>query len=104
MIGICLAVACAPALALADGKDRDRDERHHRADEVYRLRQKGALKPLADIREQVLEQFPGRILETEFENKDGLAIYEFYILQGDGNVREVKVDARSGRILTAEID
>lgn len=102
MIGICLAAACAPALA--DGRDRDRDERHHRADEVYRLRQQGTLKPLADIREQVLEQFPGRILETEFENKDGMTVYEFYILQADGNVREVKVDARSGRILTVETD
>ncbi len=62
MIGVCLAVACAPALA--DGRDRDRDERHHRADEVYRMRRQGALLPLADIMEQVLERFPGRILET----------------------------------------
>lgn len=68
------------------------------------MRRQGALLPLADIMEQVLERFPGRILETEFENKDGRTIYEFYILQKDGNVREVKVDARSGRILTVETD
>ncbi len=104
MVGICLALALAPALSRADDEGRDRDDEHGRADEVFRLRQEGKLKPLAEIMETVQEQFPGRILETEFEKNKGLIIYEFYVLQADGIVREIKVDARSGRILTAEVD
>lgn len=104
MIVIAFAVALAPALGHADNEGHERKDRHGRADEVYKLRREGKLMPLADIMAQVQERFPGQILETEFEQNEGQIVYEFYVLQADGIVREIKVDARTGRILTAEVD
>ncbi len=90
--------ALAPHCASAIAKDHDDAER------AYRGARSGDFLPVAELMRTVRAAYPGEIVETELEDDDGKVHYEFYVLQADGRMIEVKVDARSGRILTVEGD
>ena len=50
-------------------------------------------------RNQALNEFPGRIVETEYEIEvDGRAVYEFDILQADGREWKIEIDAATGEV------
>lgn len=99
LLAVAVSVALASA-ALADGGKRDRDD----ADRALEGARSGELLPIAGLMKSVLAAYPGQIVETELEEDDGTVYYEFYVLRSDGRVIEVKVDARDGRILSAEAD
>ena len=98
-----LALLAATVPAHADRKGRDRED-HDRKDRVYEMRQKGEVRPLTEILAKLRSEYPGKVLEMEFEDDDGAAVYEFYILQSGGRVLEVKYDARTGAKISAEED
>ena len=87
-----LAMLCSQALA------RDLDQ-----DEVLRLRQKGAILPLEQLMQPALDRYPGaRLLEAELEEHDDHYIYEVELLTTEGVVREIKLDAATGKFLKDE--
>lgn len=49
-------------------------------------------------------QFPGRVLEAELEDEDGMPVYEVEIATATGETREVVVDASSGRITKSDVE
>ena len=59
--------------------------------------------PLQQILDRYQPRFGGRLLDLEVEHEDGILVYELEILQQDGRVIELKVDARDGRLLKREI-
>ena len=52
----------------------------------------------------MLTTYPGEVIEIEFDDDDGLPIYEIKVLTRRGIVLEMDVDARNGRILDLEED
>ena len=99
MRSVFYAVALAVAvIGWACAEDRD-EVRHEDAEQASRGVQSGELEPLAQIVAAVRERYQGEIVETEFEAEDGPPYYEFHILQPNGHVIQIKVDARSGRYL-----
>jgi uncharacterized membrane protein YkoI len=97
------AAAAGFAHAGGDGDD-DGDHRHETAERASRSAESGEFVPLASIVAAVRARFPGEIVATEFETRDGRPAYEFHLLSEDGRVTEVRVDARTGRILGGEGD
>ena len=85
-------VAAAPQLADA----RDQDEL--RRDEVRRAVETGQIRSLADILKAVRENLPGEVAGVEIDRKDGRWRYEFRVVDGQGRLFEVYIDARSGEI------
>lgn len=85
-------VAAAPRLADA----RDQDELHR--DEVRRAVETGEIRSLADILNVLQGKLPGEVAGTEIEHKNGRWRYEFRVVDGQGRLFEVYVDARSGEI------
>lgn len=79
-----------------------------RADDDYieakRLRDEGKIMSLEEIMKNVRKTYPGRILEVELEDEKGRIIYELEILGHDSIVREVSIDAKSGKLLSVEED
>lgn len=67
--------------------------------EAKRLRQSGEILPLEDILERARKARPGKVLETELERERGRYLYELEILDANGQVWELKYDARSGELL-----
>ncbi len=72
--------------------------------EARRLVEEGSILPLEDILQQVRTQRPGRILEVELEKEDEHYIYEIELLDDDGVVWEMTIDAESGEILNTELE
>lgn len=67
--------------------------------------QEGRIRPLAEITEIVTPKLPGTILAVEFEvEEDGAMVYEFDVVDPDGKLKEVDVDAATGEILSIEDD
>lgn len=50
------------------------------------------------------KQVNGNVVKTELEDEDGVVVYNVVIKDGNGQVSEVKVDAKSGSIVKVEHD
>lgn len=76
--------------ARAHGDDHDRARAALKAGEVL---------PLADILARVAVSHPGQVLELELERDHGVWMYELKLLQSDGLLVKLKVDARDGSVV-----
>lgn len=91
-----LALLAVCSLALA----RDLDQ-----DEALNLRREGVILPLEQLLQTALGRYPGaRLLEAELEEDDDEYVYEVELLTTEGVVRELKLDAASGKLLKDEED
>ena len=67
-----------------------------------KLSDAGIILPLEKIVAAAKAVKPGEILETELERKHGRYVYEVEILDMRGQVWEVKLDAKSGKLIAVE--
>lgn len=88
---VCL-VAALVALPRAWGHDHDQD----RVRDAVRA---GEVMPFDALRERLRKSHPGDVLELELERERGRWIYEVKLLQPDGRIVKLEVDARSGEVL-----
>jgi len=72
--------------------------------EARRLLDSGEILPLEVILDNVKQTFPGRILDIELEREAGHIAYEVEILDEEGVVTEVYIDARTGKVLSVKED
>ena len=84
---------------LADKKDKKKEH-----EVVREALQRGEVLPLTRILEIANQQVPGDVIEVELEQEKVGLIYEIKILTGNGRVREVKIDARTGNVVKIEDD
>lgn len=64
----------------------------------------GQILPLEEIHEKAQLIKPGKIIETELENKKGKYIYEIELVDDTGLVWELKFDANTGNLIKLEQD
>lgn len=91
-----LAVALLIGTALAPARADDDD--HERA---RRAVESGQILALRDVLARLERSYPGRVLEVELERDDGQWIYEIKLLQADGRLLKLKLDARTAAVLKA---
>jgi uncharacterized membrane protein YkoI len=92
-----LALLSIPPLARADGDhERHRDRDHDRARSALLH---GQILPLTEILDRVQAEAPGRFLEVELDDDDGLLIYEIKVMDDRGRITRLEVDAATGHIL-----
>ena len=76
------------------------------ADEDYgtarALVESGEILSLDQVLEKAGEHLQGRILEIEVEREGGRYVYEIELLDDDGVVKELEIDAASGVLLKIE--
>lgn len=68
-------------------------------DDIRRMRQRGDILPLETILERARRQRPGRVLETALEREHGRYLYSIEMLDDDGRVWELELDAVTGDLL-----
>lgn len=74
-------------------------------DEALRLRQQGEIMAFESVLALVMERYPGaRLLGAELEEDDDEYIYEIELVTRERVVRDLEVDARTGKILEDEED
>ena len=98
------ALACLlSAAAWADEDD------YLRASEAVRA---GEILPMEQVLARLAQQYPGNVLEVELEDEDddddddfGGArwIYEVKLLQPDGQLRKLLIDAKTGEVLRTRV-
>ncbi|KJZ32141.1 hypothetical protein TW83_05275 [Paracoccus sp. S4493] len=65
---------------------------------------RGDMLPLEQILARIEARHPGRIVEVELEDEDGLWLYEIEVLTPEDRLIEIELDARTGVILGYEED
>ena len=80
-------------MPLAQASSRDDHERARAAVQA------GEVLPLPLVLERLQRSHPGQVLELELERDKGLWIYEIRLMQADGQLLKVKVDAATARVL-----
>jgi len=88
-----LASSLMPASSLADDVDRVRE-----------LRSTDSIMPLSQILQDVEKLYPGTLLEVELEEEDTQVVYEMQLLGEDKVVHHLKIDARSGKIISVDTE
>jgi uncharacterized membrane protein YkoI len=84
------------------GDKKDRKQHEHKV--VREALQRGEVLPLVKILAIANKEVPGDVIEVELEDEAKALVYEIKILTSTGRVREVKIDARTGAVLSIEDD
>lgn len=64
--------------------------------------ERGEVLPLATVLAKVQQDYRGQPLKIEFEHEHGRFIYEIRLLQDDGRIVKLKVDAVDGHVLSVQ--
>jgi uncharacterized membrane protein YkoI len=75
-----------------------------KAEEVWELKESGRIMPLEDLISQVHSEYPGRIIEVKLDDDDGRYVYELELVDENGVVWDLEVDASTGQVLKYEQD
>ena len=86
----------ASSLLRADGDDHGSHELARQALE------QGRVLPLRTVLEKIERDYQGQALKVEFEQDDGRFLYKIRLLQGDGRMVKLKVDAVDGKVLESK--
>jgi uncharacterized membrane protein YkoI len=89
------AVAALWLAGLTVARAGDEDD-HDRARAAV---QAGEVLPLATLLERLQRSHPGQVMELELEREDGRWIYEVKLLQADGQLLKLELDARTAQVL-----
>ena len=89
-----LVLACA--LAAPAHADADHDRARAAA-------QAGQIQPLQTVLAAVSKTHPGHILDVELEQENGQWVYEIKLLQADGYLRKLLINARTMEILSEHV-
>jgi len=68
------------------------------------LLESGEILSLEQILKNIREEQPGRLLEVKLEEEKDTLIYEVELLDNEGRVWELKLDAVTGELLKRERD
>jgi uncharacterized membrane protein YkoI len=91
LLAAALLTAAAPAAVARDHDEHERDEIRHAVEA-------GKIKSLADILAAVRAKLPGEVAGVEIEREDGRWRYEIRVVDDEGRLYDVHIDARSGEI------
>lgn len=94
MLAIAAAALGTVAPRMADARDQDQLRR----DEVRRAVESGEIHSLAEILDALRGKLPGEVAGVEIERKGDRWRYEFRVVDSQGRLFEVYVDARSAEI------
>ncbi len=91
-------LACA--LALGAGVQAGESVDHELA---RRALESGRVLPLATVLDKLAREVPGQVLKVEFEREAGRFVYEIRLLQDDGRMAKLEVDAVDARVLSIKL-
>jgi uncharacterized membrane protein YkoI len=104
--GLCFAfVAMHPPPLLADhrrGGNHDGEDRDHDHDRALEAVQRGEVMPLEQVLMAVRAKIEGVVVRTKLEQENGGWVYELKVLDRDGRMREINVNAKTGELLNPE--
>lgn len=98
---ICVAIGLALMCLCLSSLNTQADES---AETARRLSEAGEILPLEKILRAAKSYKNGKVLETELERRKNRYIYEVEILDEHSQVWEIKLDAKTGKLIKLERD
>ena len=92
-----LALLAVIAFALSAQSVQGGGKRDH--EQAQQALESGQILPLRTVLEKLEREHPGKVLEVELERDDGIWIYEIKLLQTDGQLVKLKLDANTAVVL-----
>jgi hypothetical protein len=86
---------CPLAAGAREHEHRGHDEPEHDHDRARRAVQAGEILPLQELLNRLSRRQPGQVLEVELERESGRWVYEIKLLQPDGRLLKMQLDARN---------
>lgn len=96
--GLCLLGLLVGSLGLQPAWSGSKDD-HNRARHAL---QAGEVLPLGKVLQRLEREHPGQVMEVELEQEEGRWIYEVKLLQPQGELVKLKLDARTAALLPAK--
>ena len=102
LVGITLlSLATVGVFSVAQSGDDKPPSQH---DAVREAVKRGEVLPLPQVLDIAEQRLPGEVLEVELEHERGRLIYEIKVLTESGQIRKIKIDARSGDVQSIKDD
>ncbi|MGQ0592610.1 MAG: PepSY domain-containing protein [Gammaproteobacteria bacterium] len=73
-------------------------------EQIRRLKESGKIRSLESVLEEVRRDYPGRIIEIELDDDDGSYTYELELVDEQGVVWDLEIDAHTGKLLEKKQD
>ena len=73
-------------------------------EQIRRLKESGKIRSLESVLEEIRRDYPGRIIEIELDDDDGSYTYELELVNKQGVVWDLEIDARTGKLLEKKQD
>jgi uncharacterized membrane protein YkoI len=74
-----------------------------RHNEILQLREGGQIMAMEEIMTRAREAQPGHLIEAELDQEDKRYVYELKILDAQGRVHELEMDAATGEVLKRKV-
>jgi uncharacterized membrane protein YkoI len=95
---VLLAGLLIPCLALAEAA-RNWDDDDHSYDKARRAVARGEALPVTEVMKYLRVQVPGDVVATEYEYEFERWVYEFRVVDPQGHLRKVHLDAATGELV-----
>ena len=95
-----LILSCVALCLLGASPMLRADDHEHGSHELARQAlEQGRVLPLRAVLEKIERDYQGQALKVEFEQDDGRFLYKIRLLQSDGRMVKLKVNAVDGKVL-----
>ncbi|MDZ7751576.1 MAG: peptidase M4 [Gammaproteobacteria bacterium] len=76
----------------------------HSHDRARRAVERGTALPVTEMLRRLQERYPGDVVATEYEFEFERWVYEFKVIDDDGRLRKIHLDAASGRVVDGAVE
>ena len=104
VMGLVVILATGSSVAVSGEEARQWEDDDRAYDRARRAVDRGDALPIAKLLERLKTQVPGEVVGVEFEHEHGRWVYEFKVVDSEGRLLEVYVDAQTGEVLSMEED
>lgn len=98
-VGAACLLATVSAIAGDDPREPDWVEPSSTFEQAREAVARGEILPLDRMRERLRQIRPGKIVSTKFEHEFDRWVYEFKVIDTDGQLKKVHLDARDGELV-----
>ena len=98
-----LALPCVALCLLGASPLLRADDHDHGSHELARQAlEQGRVLPLRTVLDKVEKEYSGQVVELEFEAEHGEFVYEIRLLQANGTLLKIKMNAVDGSVISVK--
>jgi len=102
LLGLLAAFAVLSAGQASAGDSRHEGESDHDQDRAFEAVQRGEVLPLDKVLAGLGQRHPGELIGVELERREGRWVYEVRLIDANGRLIDLDIDAGTGKVMQPE--